>query len=65
MTGDLDASHANPLVPPCTSKLSPSVSRPSHMMLFQAVKKTSGSEAASMKVNPFGIATHCAAGTKQ
>ena len=40
------AASPTPLVPPCTSKVSPSARRPSQTTLFHAVKKTSGKAAA-------------------
>jgi len=54
-----------PLVPPWTSSVSPSARRPSQIMLFHAVKKASGNEAASTKPRPLGIGMHCTAGTTQ
>ncbi|MNL83244.1 hypothetical protein D3C87_2108440 [compost metagenome] len=47
-----------PLVPPWISSVSPFSSRASQIRLFQAVKNTSGSEAASMKFSPRGIGMH-------
>ena len=59
------AAMPTPLVPPCTSRVSPWSRRPSQTMLFQAVKNASGKAAASTKSKPVGIGMHCTAGTLQ
>ena len=59
------AAMPTPLVPPCTSRVSPWARRPSQIMLFQTVKNASGKAAASTKPTPFGTGMHCTAGTQQ
>ncbi|MNV81913.1 hypothetical protein D3C71_1756100 [compost metagenome] len=54
-----------PLLPPCTSSVSPGCSAPRWNTLLQTVKKVSGSEAASTSDRPRGTGRHCATGATQ
>src|ERR1700744_2706677 len=54
-----------PLEPPCTSKVSSPFKFPLSNTLLQTVKKVSGNEAASSKLNAPGMGKHCPSGIAQ
>ena len=54
-----------PLVPPCTSSVSPACRPPRWKTLDHTVKKVSGRPAASTSLHPAGTGRHCATGATQ
>src|SRR5262245_25497911 len=54
-----------PLLPPCTSRVSPGASLPRSNTLIQTVKNVSGSDAACIKLQPFGSGRQWPAGVTQ